>query len=162
MQSLPKAEKVPKCGKKKDSCSEQRALGRRRTAPTILTHQKQLEAEINSEIQIPQKALGDAEKSRLALHMEFRGSPPEAMSCVDENQKVKGRRLSRAQSNESELENLFQDIAKEITERQEHLDYIRDCGGTFKDSSSVRRLQSEIAIRSHELDKIHELMLSNK
>ncbi|BDA40774.1 hypothetical protein COCOBI_01-4280 [Coccomyxa sp. Obi] len=158
VQPLPKAVvKVPKCGKGKTIGSVQQAPGRRRSASSILEQHKQLQAELSCQMQPPQKALGEAEKSRLAKHMEFRGHPPDAAANENENpMKTRGRRASR----EGELENLFEEVAREIGERQEHLEYAMGRGSLKIESQAVRQLQSEIASRRRELRRIHELILS--
>lgn len=158
VQPLPKpVVKVPKCGKEKTTASVQQAPGRRRSASLILEQQKQLQAELSCQLQPPQRALGEAEKSRLAKHMEFRGHPPAAAANESE---IHTKTRSRQASHESELENLFEDVAREIDERQEHLEYAMGHGSLKIESTAVRQLQSEIASRRGELRRIHELILN--
>ncbi len=76
---------MPRCGKVKTTESVQQVPGRRRSASSILEQQKQLQAELSCQVQPPQRALGEAEKSRLAKHMEFRGHPPDAAADKSEN-----------------------------------------------------------------------------
>lgn len=152
------AVKVPKVGKRESPGTKHPAIGRRRSASVIATHQKQLEAEISSQLEPPQTALGEAEKERLAMHMEFRGSPPDVLPSEDaESRNTQAAQLSGAQSQESGLESILKDITREIEDRQEHLEYITGCGKFREKCPTVRRLQFEIATRMQELRKMLEM-----
>ena len=158
VQPLPKAVvKVPKCGKGKTADTVQQAPGRRRSATAILEQQKRLLAELSCQMQPPQRALGEAEKSRLAKHMEFRGHPPDPAGNEGE---IHYKARSRQASRETELDKLFEDVAREIDERQEFLEYAMGRGSLNIESTALRQLPSEIASRRQELRRIHELILS--
>eukprot|EP00826_Nyctotherus_ovalis_P037548 TRINITY_DN3432_c0_g1_i1.p2 TRINITY_DN3432_c0_g1~~TRINITY_DN3432_c0_g1_i1.p2 ORF type:complete len:237 (+),score=73.18 TRINITY_DN3432_c0_g1_i1:119-829(+) len=60
----------------------------------------------------------------------------------------------RSKTEAEELDDLFESIAREIEERQEHLDAILRCG---KNEDVEQRIKGEIACRFSELQKVAEL-----
>lgn len=149
---------VPRFGRKEsiDLCEVK--PGRRRSASVILQHQQQLEAELATQIQPPQKVMGEEEKGRLAAHMEFRGNIPDVAACSSGPKDI---HRSTRRGHKAQLERLFQDIAREIEERREHLQVMLGNGSVSFNSPAVQQLQSEIASRTQELHRTHEQINSS-
>lgn len=95
--------------------------------------------------------MGDAEKRRLSMLMQFRGSLPSSSGSTAHA--AQGR-----DKEEQNLQDLRSKIQGEIDERRERSRFLVDASAPAATDSEVLQLQQEVSSRLLELRRVHALL----
>ena len=140
---------LPRVGQPVVSSTASRPIPRRRTAAAIMQQQSMHAAAADSCALPASPVLGEAEKRRLALLMEFSGDLPQGL--LNTQVLLKGRSRVRKGCQEQALTQLQQQLQAEIAERQEQ------CRRLPAGDTAVLSLHHEIAARLKDMRQLHLL-----
>ena len=148
--------RVPRVGQPAVSPTASTPIPRRRTAAAIAQHHSTHAAAAESYALPASPALGEAEKQRLALLMQFRGDLPQLQQGTENTPMVQPRRSALTKGcQEQELAQLQLQLQAEIDERQEQ------CRRWPANDAAVLSLHDEIAARLKDMRQLHLLMYAD-